>query len=322
MINLNFTLSNTSVNNSENNLGSLIDNKSSNGIASFVNLFNSNKPHAQEQTFNNEGKNSEDLNNNTQDEEGSYKVAVNPERQHFNKQINDINNNDFKPDDTNSNFSSKEDKPKQLKADLAVSNKTADEGLFKTPDNQSVMNESQQHTTVGAMTAKIKQGTDTNNIENDSNDPTKPLINEKSSSEQQQTNTSNNLTSSPKQVTEFQKSNITSTVKELGSTIQKEITKFESSTVESQSVTIRIKPASLGEIVITMKTDATNYTNQQAGVDVKLYFTNADIKSYLNLIKRDITAVSKISSISLQNSQSMVRSVVKTNATYNEKENF
>ncbi|KDM90880.1 hypothetical protein [Photobacterium galatheae] len=101
----------------------------------------------------------------------------------------------------------------------------------------------------------------------------------------------------------FRKTN-SSTLTGLTETMKSVVEQFQTSSVRSGEITIKIKPSVLGEIVITLnKVDDTSAKvidrTTRAPIDIRMVASNPAVANYLSLIKRDIINKSGIRGVSV-----------------------
>lgn len=174
----------------------------------------------------------------------------------------------------------------------------------------------------------VDKRVDLNNIEKDSwvvdvnKSKDKPLDNDFLSSKKQ-TNLANftdHITSSISNREVVSTSNYVSsansTLNNLSETIKSEIKEFQSSGVSNGSITIKIKPSILGEIIITLNRDdsAANIRNHP-NIDVRIASSNPEIANYLSLIKREVLNKYGVRGVSILSHSTSSKSVAKISST-------
>ena len=100
---------------------------------------------------------------------------------------------------------------------------------------------------------------------------------------------------------------ISSDIKSLTESIYNEIKEFQSGNLNSNTITIRVKPSNLGEIIIVLEksneTLLSKVVDKSTGapIDIRLIASNPEVTNYLNLIKREIANKSGVRTISIHN---------------------
>ncbi|HHJ3079615.1 TPA: hypothetical protein ACPVZG_003454 [Vibrio parahaemolyticus] len=178
------------------------------------------------------------------------------------------------------------------------------------------------------ITSGVDKRVDLNNIEKDSGvvdvnkRKDKPLDNDFLSSKKQTnlTNHTDHITSSIsiREVVPSGNyvSSANSTLNNLSETIKSEIKEFQSSGASNGSITIKIKPSILGEIIITLNRDdsAVNVRNHP-NIDVRIASSNPEIANYLSLIKREVLNKYGVRGVSILSHSTTSKSVAKISST-------
>lgn len=103
-----------------------------------------------------------------------------------------------------------------------------------------------------------------------------------------------------------------SSLSSLSDTIKSEIREFQTSTLGNGTITIKIKPSVLGEIVITLNRDDVQASSRNNhNVDVRITSSNPEVANYLSLIKRDVLNKYGVRSISILNQLNTNKAITK-----------
>ncbi|MCY9860999.1 hypothetical protein OTK49_00390 [Vibrio coralliirubri] len=111
---------------------------------------------------------------------------------------------------------------------------------------------------------------------------------------------------------------VTSDLKAMTETIKSEVSNFQASDLSSGTITIKIKPSNLGEIIIVMEKETVPASSKVfdkstgAPIDIRLIAANPDVRNYLNLIKREVGGVANVRSININHQLSPVKSSEKS----------
>ncbi|ELP5898449.1 hypothetical protein QTV49_000323 [Vibrio vulnificus] len=107
-----------------------------------------------------------------------------------------------------------------------------------------------------------------------------------------------------------------SNLNNLSETIKSEIREFHSSGASNGSITIKIKPSILGEIIITLNRDDNGPTIRNgSNIDVRLVSSNPEIANYLSLIKREVLNKYGVRGVSILSHTTSIKSVSKLSST-------
>lgn len=118
---------------------------------------------------------------------------------------------------------------------------------------------------------------------------------------------------------------VTTDLKSMTETIRAEISNFQASDLNSGSITIKIKPTNLGEIVIIMEKETIPAGSKVfdkttgAPIDIRLVASNPEVRNYLNLIKREVGVSANVRSINITNQVAPVKSSEKSSFDLREK---
>lgn len=111
-------------------------------------------------------------------------------------------------------------------------------------------------------------------------------------------------------------SSANSTLNNLSEAIKSEIREFQSSGASNGSITIKIKPSILGEIIITINRDDTvPNTRSNPNIDVRIASSNPEIANYLSLIKREVLNKYGVRGVSILSLTTTSKSVAKISST-------
>lgn len=189
-----------------------------------------------------------------------------------------------------------------------------------------------KHAVGEAGTADVHQGGAASDKLNAANEETKGVDNkvlDPKVADQKQTIIIETSTSTGKVVVEQNSSTnkvVTSDLKSMTETIRSEVSSFQANDIASGSITIKIKPSNLGEIVIIMEKDAIPAGSKVfdkatgAPIDIRLVATNPEVRNYLSLIKREIGGAANVRSINISNQVTSVRSSEKSSFDLREKD--
>ncbi|EGR2229428.1 hypothetical protein QX249_09175 [Vibrio parahaemolyticus] len=201
------------------------------------------------------------------------------------------------------------------------------EGKVNTPrgsESHNVEVSTQKSQNSNEIISGVDKRVDLNNIEKDSGvvdvskSKDKPLHNDFLSSNKQ-TNLSNHtdhITSniSTREVVTLGNyvSSANSTLNNLSETIKSEIKEFQSSGASNGSITIKIKPSILGEIIITInRDDSVPNIRNNPNIDVRIASSNPEIANYLSLIKREVLNKYGVRGVSILSQNTTSKSVTK-----------
>ncbi|MBU2895964.1 hypothetical protein [Vibrio hepatarius] len=111
-------------------------------------------------------------------------------------------------------------------------------------------------------------------------------------------------------------SSANSTLNNLSETIKSEIREFQSSGVSNGSITIKIKPSILGEIIITInRDDSVSNVRNNPNINLRIASSNPEIANYLSLIKREVLNKYGVRGVSILSHTITSKSVTKISST-------